>query len=92
MSAKDVVDKIRRVAEANGFGPLPLSKARNAVSLTVYGKPYSAVVAADRAGALQDEPAIDAAGVERVVLEYRVDAEPLLAAALKVLDLDEDPD
>lgn len=94
MGVRDVVDEIRRLAEGCGFGPLPLAKSRNAVSLTVFGAPYSAVVAAERAGALPDEMGIDAAGVERVVGLYQVEVEPLLAAVRDFLclldDLDDD--
>lgn len=92
MSVKDVVDEIRRVAADYGFGPLPLAKARNAVSLIVYGAPYSAAVASERAGTLPLQSGIDAAGVERVVSLYGVDAEPLLAAVLEVFERDDDAD
>lgn len=49
MSVKELVESVRRAAEAAGLA-IPLAKARNAIAFMLYGANYSAVLAAEKAG------------------------------------------
>lgn len=65
MSAKDLIDGIRREAAV----PLPLSRARNAIARLLYGSPYSAVLPAEAAGKLA-MPRVDDDRVADLAAEF----------------------
>ncbi|UJJ60560.1 hypothetical protein [Rhodanobacter denitrificans] len=86
-SVKSTVDAVR-LAAVEEFGlALPLAKARNAISLLLYGKPYSSAIAAEKAGAsLVPKPNVDSAAP--VAHKYGVDVALLWDAAMAALDLE----
>lgn len=78
-SVRALIDDARKIAASRGL-TLPLAKARNALSLCLYGAPYSAVMAAEKAGK-ETEPNPDPARANLAAKTYRCDARLVLEAA-----------
>lgn len=68
MDAKELVDAIRIDLAARGF-TMTMSKGRDAIARLIYGRPLSLVIAAMRAGTL-DQPAINDIGVADIKMRY----------------------
>lgn len=83
MSAKDLVDGIRRAFPVT----LPMARHRDLVSRLVFGRPFSAAIAAERDAKLEP-PSVHDADISRLGLEYGLDLAPLAAAARALLQGD----
>jgi hypothetical protein len=53
VDAKDLIDSIRKDLMEKGFS-MPMSKGRDTIARLLYGRNYSPVIAASRAGNLAD--------------------------------------
>lgn len=89
-SVRPLVDDARLIAAELGL-KLPLAKARNALSMCLFGSPYSAAMAAEKAEKIPT-PTADPVRAGQAAKVYRCDASILLAAADAALERWEDED